>query len=164
MSMKIGFSRDKGFSIAGTVIRAVEKTPYNHVYIRVPDYETGLDMVYQAIGSGMVTMTYERFCSNNTPVKEYILSTSPTQAMNILIFLKKNLGVSYGYMQIIAIAIEKIFHKITNLPGTDKTLICSELGAYIAKLDGMTIPEELKFETPSDLDKLLIHNNIQRTM
>lgn len=162
--IKIGFSRDKGFSIGGAVIRAVEKTEYNHVYIRIPDYETGLDMIYQAIGSGVVTMTYSMFCNNNIPVKEYQLITTPLQIMDILLFLKQNLGVSYGYMQIIAIAIEKIFHMTENLPGTDKTLICSELGAYIAKLDSIIIPKEAKFETPSDLDHLLISNNIQRTL
>ena len=161
----IGMSRAKNLlEIGSTIIKDVEKEPYSHVYIKLVDGITGLTMIFQATSKTVNTMTFENFCSINLPVREYILNVNDNIYLEILTMLQNKLGTGYGFISLIAIGIKKLFRTEINLPGTDNTLICSELGALVAKQDGIVVPDQVKFVTPSDLEHLLIANNIPRIL
>lgn len=162
--MIIGFSKARSpFAIGSKIIAAAEKSDFSHVFMRCPDTDTKLDMVYQASHGYVNTMTYSRFTTQNVVVKEYTLPTTPEQHTEMLTFMKSNLGVPYSRLQIVIIAVKKLLHIKLDIHNGTSAEICSEFGARVAKIDGITTPSDLDYETPSDLDHLLHNNNIPCT-
>lgn len=161
MELIIGFSRAKSpFAIGSKAIAISEKTNFSHVFIKTNDLETGLIMVYQASHGFVNTITLNNFTVDNIIAKEYTLSVTPQEYTSILIFMKDNLGIPYSRLQLVLIAIKKLFHTELNIRNNSKAEICSEFGARVAKLDGINVGTDLDYETPSDLDKILTLNKI----
>lgn len=161
MTLIIGFSRAKSpLKIGSTAIELAEKTDFSHVFMRAPDTDTDLMMVYQASHGYVNSMTYDNFKVDNIVAKEYTLTVPPQQYKDLLIFMKSSLGTPYGYLEILMISIKKLFHIEINVRDGMTTEICSEFGARVAKLDGINVGNDLDYETPSDLDHVLTNNNI----
>lgn len=165
MNITIGFSTAKSpWAIGSKIIESVEKRDYSHVYIRAFDLQTGLDMVYQASHGCVNSCTYDNFNLDHIPVKEYSLTCSATQYIDMITFLKKNLGIPYSRSQIVLIGIKKLLRIELNIRNNSNAEICSELGARVCRIYGIDVGNDLDFTTPSDLDSILIKNNIPRTL
>ena len=156
----IGFSRSISFwKIGSRVIQEVEKRNYSHVYIRYVDPSTGIVMIAQASHGMINEMSFAIFKQNNIIVKEYNLTATEKQFLDILIFIKQNLGKSYSMSQIFLIGIKKLFGFETTINNKDTAFICSELGARICIILGIILNNNIDYETPSDLDTLLQNTN-----
>jgi hypothetical protein len=79
--------------------------------------------------------------------------------------MQKCLGVPYGYLQIIRIAIGKLFRtKVANDNGTQR-MICSEFTARVCLILGIDpMTPRLDHFTPSDQDFLLESKKIRRIL
>lgn len=151
----IGFSKARSpWKIGSIVIREGERRDYSHVYIKYLDALTNVNIIAQA-SHGMVNeMELSIFESQNIKVKEYLLSTTEQQYIEILTFINNNLGKPYSKLQLVFIAIKKAIGMEVNIRNKDKAFICSELGARICQITNIKI-DDVDYTTPSDLDKLL---------
>lgn len=152
----VGFSKSKSlWKIGSAIIRKTEKRDYSHVYVRYSDPLTNLNIVSQA-SHGMVNeMVLEIFQNHNDIIKEYNLILNDKQFIDIITFLKKNLGKPYSRLQLFFIGIKKLFHFEVNITNKDDSFICSELGARVCQILGVKIEDNLDYITPSDIDALL---------
>ena len=156
MKISVGFSRNKAwYKVGSTAIELVEKRPYSHAFIRHTDPFTSRDMIAQAAHGMVNEMSFVRFCEDNTVVKQYDFDITPDQYKTLIEAIEDNLGVPYGYMELIWIAIKKLFHVEVNIHDHDDTYICSEFVGRLLEILNIIKPADLDFLTPSDLDKLI---------
>jgi hypothetical protein len=151
----IGFSKARSpWKVGSKIIQEGERRDYSHVYVKYKDYLTNVVLITQA-SHGMVNeMESSIFNDHNIVVKEYLLPTNEQQFIDIITFLKMNLGKPYSKLQLVFIAIKKAIGIEINIKNNDNAFICSELGArvcQIAKID----TNDVDYTTPSDLDRLL---------
>jgi hypothetical protein len=166
MDIIIGFSRSKSpFKLGSKVIQLVEKRPYSHAYIRFAHPTTGSHMIAQA-SHGYVNIVNNRyFIEENIVTKEYIINCKDILFQEtILKYITEHLGQKYGYMQLLLIGIKKLFKFEIKTYNIAKYQICSEFGANICKLLNVSIPENLDYITPSDLEQILINNGIKQVL
>jgi len=164
MDLIIGFSKARSpWKIGSKVIALSEDREYSHAYIRFPHPSTGSHMVAQA-SNGMVNMeNYQYFIVNNVIVKEYKITCSDVMFNQIVLrYVTESLGKPYGYMDLILIAIKKAFHFEIKLADIMDFAICSQFAASICQLFGMKVSDAINYVTPSDLETILINNNIPR--
>lgn len=155
----VGFSRSKScFKLGSTVIRAVEKRPYSHVYICYSCPFSNEQIVSQA-SHGFVNETeFNIFKQQNEVIKEYEITCDKNQFKNVINFSRKHLGVKYSQLQILWIGIKKILHIQVGDKNNDLEFICSEWGVRICEIAELEkAPENIDTFTPSDMDKLLTH-------
>lgn len=155
-SFFVGFSRAKSpWKIGSSIIREVEKRDFSHAYIKYIDPLTGITMVAQASHGSVNIVNYDIFLQQNIVVEEYEITCTLEQYKEILIFICKNAGKPYSTFQLVLIGIKKIFGIELNIRNKDAKYICSEWAATICKIAGVPVPEELDYQTPSDLNTLL---------
>lgn len=162
------FSRSqKPFAIGGWFIAEAEKRPYSHTAILYKCPISGELMIFQA-SLGMVNcFNYEIFKEKNKVIKKYRLDCSPEKFIEFYSFKQKRLGRAYSKVQLLWIALNKLF-QVKSWPSElyslvtngEKSFICSEIAAIscmILNIDLSTAlkNKELDFITPSDLDKIL---------
>ena len=75
------------------LIQAFQGEPFSHVYIR------DNDVVYHAIGAGVLKMSYDEFKAHNTVVHEFYLMFDDNTKAKLIDKLESLLGTKYGYMQ-----------------------------------------------------------------
>ena len=159
----VGFSRARSpWKVGSKIISASEKRKYSHVYIRYKDSVTGVELVCQASHGYVNEVSFEIFQEDNIIVEEYDLETTSEQTLEILTYLKKNLGKPYSILQLIFIAIKKLFKVNLKLRDGDKSFICSELGAKVCKFKKIPMNDDLDLKTPSDLNMVLKTHKIKR--
>lgn len=156
MKFKVGFSRAQDwYKVGSKAIEIAEKRPYSHAFVRYIDPFTQRDMVAQA-SHGMVNqLSFIRFIETNTVVKEYEFDITPEQFRTLLSSIEDNLGTPYGKLELLWIAVKKLFHVQVNIHDHDDSFICSEFVARILQILNILSPENVDFLTPSDLDALL---------
>ncbi len=166
MKFIIGFSHAKSFwQIGSTIIQEAEKRPYSHTYVRVKDATTGYDLVYQAGGKqGIHVVTYDGFKTGNVPVKEYEIEVPEAVGIFALRWMQTALGVPYSYLQIIRIAIGKVFHTTIANENGPTSMICSEFTGRVCSILGIRNAQRLDAFTPSDQDFLLEQRKIRRIL
>ena len=156
MKLIIGFSRAKSpWKIGSTVIRLSEKRNFSHTYVRYVDPTTTIDIVTQASQSFVNEVNYDIFQESNIVCEEYQLDCTEEQFINILTFIKTNLGVKYSTLQILFLGIKKILKFEVKEYNKDKEFICSEFAARICQIAGVRAPTYLDYFTPSDLNTLI---------
>lgn len=151
----IGFSKARSpWKIGSKIIQLGEKRAYSHVYIKYKDFLTDLT-IYSQASLGMVNEMVEGvFIDHNITVKEYLLNTNLQQFIDIITFIRSNLGKPYSKLQLFFIALKKAFGVEIGRKNKDMAFICSELGARVCQIVNIST-KEADFITPSDLDKLL---------
>lgn len=156
MTIVIGFSKSKSkWMVLSTIIQLVEKRPFSHVYIRIPDALTGFPLVYQA-SHGMVNICkFVSFSQVNDIIEEYELDISDNMKLSIWNFMLNRLGVTYSFSQLFWIAVKKCCGYEKLKINGDDGFICSELIAEVCKQSGVQMSEELDYMTPSDLQKII---------
>lgn len=159
----LGFSKSKSiWKVGSQVIRATEKRDFSHAYIRYKCILTGIDIVAQASHGYVNEMNYEIFQEHNVVVEEYELECNEQQYIDVIKFIRVNLGKDYSKLQIILIAIKKLLHFEVNVQNKDKEFICSEFAARICQITGIRMPSHLDYYTPSDLNTLIKDINLKR--
>lgn len=146
------------------IISKVEKRPYSHVVIVIPEPMVGKQMVVHA-SHGMVHMSqFANFSHVNKIEKQYEINLDEDQYFRIWTYAMAALDTPYSIKQLIGIGIMKLF-RLKKLPkffiNNDGGQICSEFVARIAQIVGVIITQELDSVTPSNLDKLLEQHQIK---
>ena len=159
----IGFSKSKSpWKVGSQVIRLGEKRDFSHAYIRYECILTNIQIVAQASKGFVHEMNYDIFQEHNIVCEEYELECSNEQFIEVIKFIRKNLGVDYSKLQIFFLSIKKLFKIEVKEYNKDKEFICSEFAARICQIAGITVPTYLDYFTPSDLNTLIKDINLPR--
>lgn len=159
-TLTVGFSRSSGkIAIFSRLIMMVQGTNYSHCYLRYSDESTGKDMVCQASGLQVNSVSYSWFLTKETIVKEFPLQISDQAFQNIMGSCQDRLGQPYSMLQIFNTLAYIMFKKNpwdNQITGWD----CVKLVAYeLEKELGYKIPEDLDVITPKDLMEFLNGQN-----
>ena len=129
----IGFSTTPS-SLVSTAIRAVEQTPYSHVYLKRYSSYYNKWLVYQANNDGIYFITEKTFLSQgNKIIKEYELEVTKEEEKEMISHAMDMLGTPYGKLQILGMfytrVVYSLFKKKVKNPLSDgkQTQVCSEL-------------------------------------
>ena len=157
MTIIVGFSRNKEWYKVGSVaIELAEKRPYSHAFLQFTDPFTQRDMIAQAAHGMVNEMSFTRFTEENTVVRTYSFEITPDQFHQLLQTIQDNLGMPYGYLELIWIAIKKLLRIQVNIHDHNDTYICSEFVGMLLQTLDILKPDNLDFLTPSDLEKLIL--------
>lgn len=156
MKLAIGFST-ANLPLA-KLIQDVEKRPYSHVFVVIPDPITQRPLVAQA-SHGMVHLcSYEGFEAVNKIVKTYEYEIDYPTYKKVWNQILDWLGAAYSIKQLIGLLVQKIF-QLPTIPSWAtngcNAQICSEFGARVASLIGIQINKDFDDITPSNLDAIL---------
>lgn len=173
MEIYIGFSKStKTFAIGSWLISEVEKRQYSHAFIRYSCPITGEPMAFQASHGLVNEMHLDIFLQKNKIIKEYSLQIDFNKFLEFYKFVKTNMGKEYSVFQLISIGIKKIFafsrypkYIYSLIQNGTSEYICSEIAACVCMLVNDTlraalIDTQIDEITPSDLESILIENNI----
>lgn len=129
-TIKVGFSRSKNFNIADYVIRKNQKTEFSHTYILLANSQ-----VFEANGQGVILSNYDHWKKTHVVIFEFELEISEERYQELINFVNKHLGTSYGYLQLlwIFLGIDSWFDN------GSKYFICSEL-TLVALKDKLGVP------------------------
>lgn len=155
-TITVGFSRSKSpWKIGSKIIASVESRNFSHAYIKYDCLLTNLPIISQASHGVVNEMSYELFQHHNIVVIEYVIDCQEDDYIEMLKFIRNNLGIPYSMMQIFFIGLKKLFRIQTSFNNKDEAFICSEWAARICKILKIDVPENLDTFTPSDLNELL---------
>lgn len=156
MKIYIGFSCPTGkFEPFAWAIKAVEKRPYDHAYVRIQEPMNNQWMIFEASKQMVNMFSVPWFTHSNKTIKEYEIDCTDELYKELWKFCMDNLGVPYSLTQILGIFFEKLFHGKQDFPNGASAEICAELAARVCKMLGIPITEDMDSITPSDLDSLL---------
>jgi len=152
----IGFSTAKAKNAPIAVaIRAVERTPYSHVYLKF--YSASIDrwLIYHASHTNVHFNNIETFNEENKILEEYEMFSTPEDRREALQLCVDRVGLPYGRRQLIGMAYVRLVkawfgRKISN-PFADgkRTQVCSEIaGRIIRILKGPIDVSLLEYEGP----------------
>jgi len=151
-----GFSTPKKFNLLSWVIRKCEKVEFSHVYLKV--YNTYFErwMIYQASGSKVNFIGFDRFLEHHNVVKEIELEISEENYKLMYQEAIDTLGVSYGVKQLIGMGLVRLFNlfniRISNPFADGKaTYVCSEaIATILSEYFGFKV-EDLDNISPKDI-------------
>lgn len=160
--LTIIFSRSSSkIPVFSWLIMATEGTNFSHVALRMIDSETNQPFYYQASHTMVNEMGEEQFLKQEIIVESYDFEITPEIKKSIKEFAIDNLGVPYGVISIIGLAIVQLAKwlgiKIKNpLSDEGKTYVCSELVATIlSKKLNVVLPDNPDDITPKDLHAIV---------
>lgn len=132
----VGFSRPKKWKPFAQLIMAVEKTNYDHVYVRLHSDTYQRDIVYQASGLQVNFMSTSVFADNNVVVKEFYVDVSDDNYIKMMQFCIDSAGKPYSLKEIFGfgwVKLNKLIGRKVGNPFDDGTnaFVCSILADYI---------------------------------
>lgn len=152
----VGFSRSRSpWKIGSRIIASVESRNFSHAFIQYNCLLTNTAIVSQASHGFVNEMTLEIFELHNIITHKYTINCEDSEFIDMLKFIRSNLGIPYSMMQIVFIGLRKLFGISTNVNNRDKAFICSEWAARICSILKITVPDNLDTFSPSDLNELL---------
>lgn len=166
MYLTIGFSKPKNWKLFAEIIKFGYQIPYSHTYIKFWSDKYQRFLIYQASHSYVNFMNVQIFEKNNIIVKEFNLNISEEARTKIIQFSIDNVGKRYGILSAIGLGLVRLCEvfniKIDNPFSDDlKTLICSELVAFILKeYNIIQINENINNINPKQLYNLI--NTIEK--
>jgi len=161
-SIIIGFSKPRKLNLLSRIIMMFEKTPFSHVYIKIPNnYFKDCD-IYQA-SKGMVNHIVEvNFLNYNISIKEFKLDVDSDNKFKIIQFLRARLGSPYSFKALIVIFLRRLGFKLKTVSDKKESYICSELGARVlVHFGSVNIDVDLDLITPLQLFNILDKMNIK---
>lgn len=161
-----GFSSNKQCKPFSVAIQLIEKRPYSHAYVKYIDELTGDVMIFQASHGDVNVISGCRFLENNIILEEYEMEVSEEIYLNIRKKMNSLLGLSYSFLQILNITVQKIFKSkdIKLVINGNKQFICSELGFVILEEARPDIIEDQDSVTPSDFNKIINIMGLKQTI
>lgn len=147
----VGFSTPKSkLNLFSLAIRLIEKRNFSHCYIVIDG------MVYHAAHGMVHAISYGNFLKKNNEIYKYEVNVEDQEFELGRTFLRKSLGISYGFDQILGLLIQKIFRKREPIiQNNSQRMICSEFSAKFliaCEIDIDISPDAI---TPSDLQNFL---------
>ena len=112
-------------------------------------------MISQASHGMVHECCLEEFLKANIIAEQYEITCSDEQFLEFLIFNKKHLGAKYSRLQIVGLALVKLFHIKQWFKNGDEEFICSEWSARVCQILNEPMPSDLDSFTPSDLREQL---------
>jgi len=148
----LGFSKPKTFlPLFSWAIRAVEMTPYSHVFVKISSESLNTTLIYQASGTQVNFMGVKHFKDAAHIFEEFEFEVSDENYKQFLVWAVQEAGAPYGLKTVLGILVVKCFNLKRN-PCSDKnkTWFCSELAGRILKdFVGVQISEdELEVKGP----------------
>lgn len=158
----IGFSKPKSrFAVFATLIKWVESRPYDHAYVRFPEPMDGEYMIFQASKEMVNLYSADIFASINDSIKEYTITCTDEQYVELWNYIKKSVGLPYSLKEDFGILLMKIFKLKKNPYGTGGSAqFCSELAARVCKILAINIPNDPDTIDPTLLDSILSKANL----
>lgn len=129
----VGFSKPKNraFPIYSWLIRAIEGTPFSHVYVW-HDTKYNIPIIYQASGHAVNFMSGPLFKEKNEVVHEFPFAISELAFDGYMKFALANVGRPYSFWQALGIWAMRLFDLRKNPFSNGRAdYICSELVAVI---------------------------------
>lgn len=164
--LTFGFSRSIGCKPFSKAIQLVEKRPYSHVYIKYVDELTKDVMIFQASHGDVNVVSEAMFLASNIIIEEYEMQVLDSVYMTIRKKMNSLLGLKYSTLQILNIAVQKIFQTkdIKLVSNGNEQFICSELGYVILEEAYPKVIADQESVTPSDFNKIINIIGIKRTV
>ena len=153
----IGFSRPKTKKLFSEAIMLFDGFDASHTYLQFEDSHHDLTLIYHAKGSNLHFMSKEVFDKENKTVYTFEIDLDKAKKHEVVTYLLKNAGKPYAVMQIVGIALDilckKLFRfSIKNLFSKGrKSMICSEVVAYVLKMSGLKVKYNLDTITPKEV-------------
>jgi len=94
-SIVCGASKPRHWKIGAAAIMWWEETPASHVYFYLKR-DSGVHLLYQAVGAGTEFLGYKEFCKINEPVYEKETEITEEQFQSLLDFLIPRLKTKYS--------------------------------------------------------------------
>lgn len=169
MNIVIGFSTQK--KPLAWLIRAAERTPYSHVYIRYHNPFVDEEVVLHAQGFNIHSSTFDLFKKHgNIVIEEYELPVNSLSDMRRMIkFATRQTGKPYGSKQLIGMAWARFLKGITNrshknpMSDKEKTMVCSEFVAYAMNILGYYVDlDKAEVDGPAWINKTCIKNGLRK--
>lgn len=141
----IGFSRPIKPTLFSRLIQFVDKTPYDHVYVKWNSPSIDRDIIYQASKLAVNFESNITFAGHAITIEEYQIQISDQCYRQILQFCMDNSNKPYGIKEIIGFGYVKIlalFGKTVNnpFPSYGSSFVCSKLGYDILELANKNTP------------------------
>ncbi len=155
----IEFTRPKGkaLPLLSYIIRAVENTKYSHVRLRWTN-SMGVEIVYEASGTNVKflgPLAQEDVKVN--VIHSYPIELDKKQYKELVKLCLENAGISYGYEQLIGIALVKLFNLKRNpFARGRKSQVCSEIvGRFLQEIVNVGHELDLDIAGPKDIQYIL---------
>jgi hypothetical protein len=125
----IGFS--SGNSILSWLIKKIERTPFSHVYVRLPSPYLERDLYFQASSVMVNIMGKPGFDRHSITLEEFEIEISEETKRKVWQFAIDNSGKPYGILQLVGIGMVRLgqaFNKKWKNPFHDNqdSFICAE--------------------------------------
>jgi hypothetical protein len=149
----VGFSKPNGgFKPAAWAIMLWQKTPYSHVYIKIPR-PSGVDVVYQASGKAVNFMGMKAFATHAKVVTEFEFEIDSEVKDKFFDWAIENSGAPYSVIKGLGIAIARCFDYNKNFFKKDGEFVCSILaGFFFKKFLGQELTEdEINISAPKEI-------------
>lgn len=118
-----GLSKPRKFKILAELIMWWEETPASHAYFYIKR-NSGIHLLYQAVGSGTEFMGYQCFLEINQPVLEKEIEISEEKHQELLDYLIKRLKTKYSVKHLSGLFYKRamlyFFNKEVKNPFKDK--------------------------------------------
>lgn len=136
-SLVVGFSKPVKWKFLSWLIMKVEKTPFSHAYIKL--YAKSYDrwLIYQATGDGVFFWSEREFKNHSQVVFEKEILIEDQAKADAVTWCLDQLGKKYGKLQLVGIALSKLFGSNKLFNNGDKEFICSELAATVLEKAGV---------------------------
>lgn len=108
-----GASRPIKWKPLAAAIMWWEDTPVSHAYFYI-ERQTGVHLLYQAIGSGTEFMGYKEFCAINKPVYEKRIEITDENFQGLLDFLIPRLKKKYSVRHLIGLFLKRVVYYFFN--------------------------------------------------
>jgi len=128
-------------------------TPYSHVYMKFDSQSFNRTLIYEAVGSGVRFIGFDRWKNHAVEVKSYSFEVCEKSYTKLMQYCIDNSGIEYGFFQNIGIVIANIFRKKYNALTDGEN--CSEIIGEILALNGYKFDKEFNLLMPIDIDKAL---------
>lgn len=158
-SVVFGFSRARDWwRIGSTIIMLTEKRAYSHCYVRFGS------KIFQASHGKVNLIDYDQFVQANIIAEEWEFDCESELYLKVLRHCNQSLGTPYGYVQLLCIAVKKLFHFALPVNNKESQEICSEFAARCAQMLGVEGPTNLDYCTPSDFQRLIEQSGLAKRL
>ncbi len=118
------------------LIRKIQGIDCSHCYIQYTS-SSGEELIYEAEGMQTHLVNKKNFIVSSMVVREYEIEVTQEKYDEVKIFIERDIGVPYGWMQLVGFLIKFVVkfitfnHIIIKNPFPSKDTICSEASGHI---------------------------------
>lgn len=161
-TITIGFSRPKGrlFPFGSWLIRAHQRTPYSHCYLRFYSESLNRTLVYEAVGGGVRFISKDLWDEKAEEIASFTLTVKRCNSTTLLQYCVDHAGYKYRHLQNIGLLLANVFGWKSNPWRKGKN--CSEAIANVLELEGYKFMKSHDLVSPKDVYELLKEHSVKR--